>query len=73
MLHDLVRPIVPQPIFGFSLDTLVYEVHALLGPAHGQLAFFDLDLSGENLVPDLLSAVSSVRPESHHTLKDNHA
>lgn len=71
MLLQLVDSIVTQTRVFVSLQQFVHEVHGLRTPTQRQLVFVDPRLVCKDLVPDLFSRISHVRPIAKHDFVDD--
>ena len=72
MILELVgAPLVTYPIHWLPLQALVYEVCGTFVPSIWNVVLFDLYLSEENLIPNILSCTSLVRSLTHHALISN--
>jgi hypothetical protein len=67
VLHFL-RAVVPQTLHRLPLKQQVDEVHGLRGPTCGHLVLANLDLSGQDVVSDLLAPSAIVGPSTEHAL-----
>ena len=69
VLHDLLRPVVPESILWLTLNKLVYKIYCLLRPSHWNVPFLYLYLLRQDLIPYLLSAPTRVGPKSEYAFK----
>ncbi len=68
MFFDLLHALATQSPFGLPLNELVYEIPRILAPTLRQLFLRNLNLFAQNLISDLLSVSSVIRPPSQHAL-----
>jgi hypothetical protein len=73
MVLEVLRSIESQSVRWLALNELVNEVSRLGAPASGDLLPFDLDLLGENVIPDLFAVFPDVRALAEHALVGNNA
>jgi len=73
MVLEVLRSIESQSVRWLALNELVTEVSRLGAPASGYLLPFDLDLLGENVIPDLFAVFPDVRALAEHALVGNNA
>jgi len=71
MLFDLRRPVKPQSIDRFSLDHFIDEISSLDRPSSGNFIPSDLNLLGENMVPDFFAGLTNIGPPSIHAFESN--
>ena len=72
MILELVgTPLVTYPIDWLPLQALVNEICGTFVPSIWNVVLFNLHLSEENLIPDILSCTSLVWSLTHHTLISN--
>ena len=72
MIFELVgTPLVTYPIYWLPLQAFVYEVCGTFVPSIWNVVLFDLYLSEENLIPNILSCTPLVRSLTHHALISN--
>ena len=60
MCFDFLRSVQTEPVIWLPLDHAIHEVRSLHGPILWNVALLDLNLFGQNLVPDLLSVPPQV-------------
>jgi len=72
MTKNLFNSIKAQSVWGFPLNHSVNEISPLHWPVSGNLLPLDLNLLGQNLVSDLLSASAIVRPFYKHKFVCNY-
>ena len=67
-LELVCATLIADSIHRFPLQALVDEIGSSLIPPCWYVSLLDLDLSKQDLVPDILSRASFIRPLAHHAL-----
>ena len=63
-----LRPIISQTFHWLPLYKLIYEICCFIAPSWRHFVRAYLNLSGQNIVPDLLSPPAIIRPPAKHAL-----
>jgi hypothetical protein len=68
MTFDFVAAVVAESVLRLSLDHLVDEVRGLYAPPDRNFLLLDLDLLRQDIVSDVFSRLSNIRPFAVHAL-----